>query len=190
MDARYTGEQIAAARRAKGLTQKQLADALGVTDKAVSKWERGLNYPDIVLFQPISELLGLPLLQLFCKDGLSAEQAVAAAAALSAQEKQAVRRDMKWHAGIPPGGRPDAVRCAGLCFPRAGSARHLRLAAGVYHGNAAFHRLACGRRCFYASADKKALTGWKNAKRPGAVAPGLLVSAAPDYVFARDASSS
>ena len=98
MDARYTGEQIAAARRAKGLTQKQLADALGVTDKAVSKWERGLNYPDIVLFQPISELLGLPLLQLFCKDGLSAEQAVAAAAALSAQEKQAVRRDMKWHA--------------------------------------------------------------------------------------------
>lgn len=40
MDARYTGEQIAAARRAKGLTQKQLADALGVTDKAVSKWER------------------------------------------------------------------------------------------------------------------------------------------------------
>jgi len=32
------------------------------------------------LFQPISELLGLPLLQLFCKDGLSAEQAVAAAA--------------------------------------------------------------------------------------------------------------
>ena len=98
MDARYTGEQIAAARRAKGLTQKQLADALGVTDKAVSKWERGLNYPDIVLFQPISELLELPLLQLFCKDGLSAEQAVAAAAALSAQEKQAVRRDMKWHA--------------------------------------------------------------------------------------------
>ena len=37
-------------------------------------------------------------MQLFCKDGLSAEQAVAAAAALSAQEKQAVRRDMKWHA--------------------------------------------------------------------------------------------
>ena len=50
------------------------------------------------MFQPISELLELPLLQLFCKDGLSAEQAVAAAAALSAQEKQAVRRDMKWHA--------------------------------------------------------------------------------------------
>ncbi len=43
MDARYTGEQIAAARRAKGLTQKQLADALGVTDKAVSKWERGIK---------------------------------------------------------------------------------------------------------------------------------------------------
>lgn len=46
MDARYTGEQIAAARRAKGLTQKQLADALGVTDKAVSKWERGEVQPE------------------------------------------------------------------------------------------------------------------------------------------------
>ena len=44
MDARYTGEQIAAARRAKGLTQKQLADVLGVTDKAVSKWERGVSH--------------------------------------------------------------------------------------------------------------------------------------------------
>ena len=60
------------------------------------------------MFQPISELLGLPLLQLFCKDGLSAEQAVAAAAALSAQEKQAVRRDMKWHAVF----RLAAAQCA------------------------------------------------------------------------------
>ena len=57
MDARYTGEQIAAARRAKGLTQKQLADALGVTDKAVSKWERGLAYPDITLLQSICQVL-------------------------------------------------------------------------------------------------------------------------------------
>lgn len=92
------GSFLAQLRREKGMTQKELAACLYVSDKAVSKWERGLNYPDIILFQPISELLGLPLLQLFCKDGLSAEQAVAAAAALSAQEKQAVRRDMKWHA--------------------------------------------------------------------------------------------
>ena len=184
MDARYTGEQIAAARRAKGLTQKQLADALGVTDKAVSKWERGLNYPDIVLFQPISELLGLPLLQLFCKDGLSAEQAVAAAAALSAQEKQAVRRDMKWHAVF----RLAAALTLSAALVYVSRVLDLHGIYGWPQG------CTMGMLPFtgwlYASADKKALTGWKNAKRPGAVAPGLLVSAAPDYVFARDASSS
>ena len=40
---------IAILRKEKGLTQKELAAHLGVTDKAVSKWERGLNCPDIAL---------------------------------------------------------------------------------------------------------------------------------------------
>ena len=141
MDARYTGEQIAAAPPAqKRLTQKQLADALGVTDKAVSKWERGLNYPDIVLFQPSPSCLGFR----FC---LAARTGFPPSRPWRRRRRfrtgkagRQARHEMA--RGIPPGGRPDAVRCAGLCFPRAGSARHLRLAAGVYHGNAAFHRLA------------------------------------------------
>ena len=64
MDARYTGEQIAAARRAKGLTQKQLAGALGGTDKAVSKWERGLSVPDISLLVPLAEQLNVTVAEL------------------------------------------------------------------------------------------------------------------------------
>lgn len=54
MDAAATGKRIAALRRQKGWTQKQLAEQLHVTDKAVSKWERGLNFPDLGLIEPLA----------------------------------------------------------------------------------------------------------------------------------------
>lgn len=54
MNAKTLGEFVAALRQEKGLTQKQLADRLGVTDKAVSRWEKGKNYPDIELLEPIA----------------------------------------------------------------------------------------------------------------------------------------
>ena len=44
-----------------GMTQKQLADCLYVTDKAVSKWERGICYPDVELLQSLSEALKIPI---------------------------------------------------------------------------------------------------------------------------------
>lgn len=67
MDAAYTGKRISLLRKEKNLTQKELAEKLHVTDKAVSKWERGLNYPDLsllpiladVLETSISDLLGV-----------------------------------------------------------------------------------------------------------------------------------
>ncbi len=46
-------------RKARGLTQKDLADRLGVTDKAVSKWERSVSSPDISLLIPLAEALGV-----------------------------------------------------------------------------------------------------------------------------------
>lgn len=51
------GANIAALRRAKGLTQEQLADALGVSAPAVSKWERDSSYPDITLLCPLARAL-------------------------------------------------------------------------------------------------------------------------------------
>lgn len=46
------GQFISRRRMAMGLTQAQLAERLNVTDKAVSKWERGKSLPDVTAFQP------------------------------------------------------------------------------------------------------------------------------------------
>lgn len=52
---------IAQLRKDAGFTQKALAEALGITDKAVSKWERGLSLPDVTLLPRLSLLLGVDL---------------------------------------------------------------------------------------------------------------------------------
>lgn len=57
MNAEYTGKKIAELRKEKNLTQKELADKLHVTDKAVSKWERGMNFPDLGLMEELASVL-------------------------------------------------------------------------------------------------------------------------------------
>ena len=64
MDAQKTGRLIAEARKERGLTQKDLAQALHVSAQAVSKWERGLNFPDLTLLEPLGERLGLTVSEL------------------------------------------------------------------------------------------------------------------------------
>lgn len=58
MDSNITGKKIAELRKQKGMTQQELADKVGVTNKAVSKWERGLNFPDISIMGDLAEALG------------------------------------------------------------------------------------------------------------------------------------
>lgn len=55
------GALIAQTRKEKGMTQLELAEKLGVTDKAVSKWERDLACPDIQSLPTLAEVLGLSL---------------------------------------------------------------------------------------------------------------------------------
>ena len=55
------GTTILAARHAKGLTQEALADQVGVSAAAVSKWETGASYPDITLLSPLARALGLTI---------------------------------------------------------------------------------------------------------------------------------
>lgn len=52
-----TGRFICTMRKEKNLTQKELAQSLDVTDKAISKWERGLSCPDISLLIPLAKAL-------------------------------------------------------------------------------------------------------------------------------------
>ena len=52
------GAAISALRREKGMTQLELAQQMGVTDKAVSKWERDLSFPDVASLPKLAEVLG------------------------------------------------------------------------------------------------------------------------------------
>lgn len=58
------GSFLAQLRKEKGMTQKELAACLYVSDKAVSKWERGLSVPDISLLVPLAELLNVTVTEL------------------------------------------------------------------------------------------------------------------------------
>ncbi len=64
MDKKSFGHFIADTRRSKGLSQQQLAEMLHVTNTAVSKWERGLCYPDISLLEKLAHSLDLSLPEL------------------------------------------------------------------------------------------------------------------------------
>ena len=58
MDAKRVGALISAQRRAQGMTQQQLADRIGVTNRAVSKWETGQGLPDIAVLPELAQALG------------------------------------------------------------------------------------------------------------------------------------
>ena len=58
------GAFVAQLRKEKGLMQKDLAEKLYVSDKAVSKWERGLSIPDVAILVPLAEILGVTVTEL------------------------------------------------------------------------------------------------------------------------------
>lgn len=64
MDIKKTGALIAQTRRELGMTQKELAQRLSVSDRAVSKWERGAGFPDVSLLEPLSQALSLTAAEL------------------------------------------------------------------------------------------------------------------------------
>lgn len=70
IDREKSGRFIAQLRREQGLTQKELAEKLFISDKAVSKWETGVSIPDTSLLVPLSKILGISVTELLlCERG-------------------------------------------------------------------------------------------------------------------------
>lgn len=64
MDAKDLGQFITVLRKENNITQVELAKKLNVTDKAVSRWERGVGFPDINTLEPLADALGISLVEL------------------------------------------------------------------------------------------------------------------------------
>ncbi len=67
MNTKEFGERVAALRKARGMTQSQLADQLNVSNKTISRWETGEGYPEITLLVPLAKSLGVTVDSLLCE---------------------------------------------------------------------------------------------------------------------------
>ncbi|MCI5885449.1 MAG: helix-turn-helix domain-containing protein [Clostridiales bacterium] len=76
MDQKKIGKYIADKRKALGMTQVSLADKLDISDKSVSKWERGVCLPDVSKYQELCDTLGISLNELFAGEDLPAENVI------------------------------------------------------------------------------------------------------------------
>lgn len=81
MDAKTFGAFIAECRKRENMTQTDLAVKINVTDKAVSRWERGIGFPDINTIEPLASALGISILELMKSErimagGLSKEESM------------------------------------------------------------------------------------------------------------------
>lgn len=81
MDNEKFGKFIQKLRKEKNMTQKQLGEKLNITDKAISKWERGLSFPDISMLNSIAETFDITVIELLnceigVKDEIDVEKAI------------------------------------------------------------------------------------------------------------------
>lgn len=73
MDLVKIGKYIAGKRKALGMTQKQLAEKLNMSDKSVSKWERGVCLPDVSVYRELCEILGISINEFLAGEDIDAE---------------------------------------------------------------------------------------------------------------------
>lgn len=74
LDNKKVGDFISSCRKEKNLTQQQLGEFLGVSDKAVSKWETGRSIPDVTILEPLCNTLGISVGEFFAGEEIAAEE--------------------------------------------------------------------------------------------------------------------
>ena len=95
MNAADVGAKIAERRKELGMTQIELAQKLYVTNKAVSKWENGMNFPELSLMEPLASALGISVVELLGLEEKTVEEAVLETADISTMEKQRQQKKMR-----------------------------------------------------------------------------------------------
>lgn len=76
MDLIKIGKYIAEKRKALGLTQKQLAEKLNMSDKSVSKWERGICLPDVSIYMELCNILRISINEFLAGEDIGAENVI------------------------------------------------------------------------------------------------------------------
>ena len=120
MDNIQFGRFVAQLRKEQNLTQKELAERLHVTDKAVSKWETGKGFPDLKLLEPLAQVLNVSLVELLQGERtpsptLTKEEAgQAAVQAMEQSQKNTARRYLKLFRWLLTG---IGVWCLFSCLP-------------------------------------------------------------------------
>ena len=142
MEPKRFGAFVQEQRKSQGMTQNDLAEKLNVTAKAVSRWERGVGFPDIHLLEPLADALGITLIELMRSERM--EQPVAPSAISDAvaviQQQEALSRKQKTDLAtgiVLIGGAAVFLYCLGLLYPFdarwvGGLLRFIALVGGVW----------------------------------------------------------
>lgn len=174
MDVGYTGKQISERRKALGLTQKALAEQLHVTDKAVSKWERGVNFPDLGLMESLAAALKTTPAVLLGLENADLDEIVKTMVQVHADQLTEARKQLRFAGWL-------SLLAAALLWITYTSIAHQRTQAYQILSWVIFSLIACGMHLLFShGAIRKWNTGdWLCVY--GAVIPVILFNAG--YLF-------
>ena len=138
MDKKEIGRKISATRKELGMTQKDLAEKLHVTDKSVSKWETGAHFPDIAIMENLAAALRISVVELLGLEYASSEEMIAEMALISMEEKKSIVKEIinrGWLSVII-----GLMILTGIIYKGVGRQWFVWFASNVYHRNVRLYR--------------------------------------------------